>query len=231
MISRLIGFAFSAVLYFSLATLIAEGIMVGYVSSKWQLNREKVARLVAVARGIEQQATETRTEPAREQVGPEQPSYDEVIEARAAKDMNLQLREQALANAQTQLQSDQSKLAQDEKQFQIDRSEIETKLEATTKGAKSTGQEEVRRILQSIKPKQAREILQQMLDNKEQDDVVALLSGMTDSKRAKIIAEFKTPEDAKKIEEVLRLIRQGVPAGPIAQQGLDRLKPGGAAAP
>ena len=57
----------------------------------------------------------------------------------------------------------------------------------------------------------------QMLDQKEIDEVVAiLLAGMTENKRAKIIAEFKTPTEMEQIGEVLRRIRQGTPAANIA---------------
>ncbi len=225
MISRLTNLALGALLYFSLGTLIAEGIMACYVWSKWDLDREKIARLVAVARGIEQQTAGGPAEPAAEEVGPERASFEQVVEARAVKDKNLQLREQALANALAQLQAEEDKFAENEKRYKLDRSDFETKLAAAAKGAMSAGQEDVRRILQTVKPKQAKEILQQMLENKEQDDVVILLSGMTDSKRAKIIAEFKTADDSKKIEEVLRLIRKGVPEGPIAQQAVEKLLP------
>ena len=50
-----------------------------------------------------------------------------------------------------------------------------------------------------------------MLAKNEIQDVVALLAPMTDGKRAKIIGEFKTPEETQKIDEVLRLIRRGEP--------------------
>jgi flagellar motility protein MotE (MotC chaperone) len=231
MISRLANLAFAALLYFSFATLIAEGIMASYVWSSWQLDREKIARLVAVARGIELGEPQASAAPPPDQAAPEQPSYDQVVEARAAKDKDLELREQALASALAQFQSDQQKLAENEKRYKLDRADFETKLAATTQSATSAGQEDVRRILQTVKPKQAKEFLQGMLESKEMDEVVLLLSGMTDSKRAKILAEFKTPEETKKIEEVLRLIRKGVPEAPLAQQTLDRLRPPNTAAP
>ena len=228
---RLLHLAMAAVMYFSLGTLIAEAIIVAHVWSRWNLNQEKIARLVDVARGTEQQATPERAKSANDEPAPEQPSFAQIIEARAAKEMNLQLREQALANALAQLQNEQDRLAQREKQFQADRTAYETQLAAIAKGAQAAGQEEVRRILQAIKPKQAKELIQAMLDNKEQDDVVALLAGMTDSKRAKILAEFKTPDEAKKIEEVLRRIRKGSPEAPLAQQALEQLRPGNPTTP
>ncbi len=229
--SRLLQLMMAAVLYFSLGTLIAEVVIVAHVWSKWNLNREKIARLVEVARGVEQQATAAPAKPADEESAPEQPSFQQVLEARAVKDLNLQLREQALTNALAQLQSEQERFAQREKQFQADRAAFETQLAAAAKNAQSAGQQEVRRILESIKPKQAKELLQSMLENKEQDDVVTLLAGMTESKRAKILAEFKTPEETKNIEEVLRRIRKGAPEAPLAQQALDQLRPGNRTTP
>ena len=144
---------------------------------------------------------------------------------RASKDKNLQLREQALANAATQIQTERLKLADDEKRYKLDRADYESKLATTTKEAKSAGQDEVRRILESLKPKQAKEFVQGMLENKETGEIVVLLSGMTDSKRAKIIAEFKTSDEIKKIEDVLTLIRKGTPTAPLARQALDKLQP------
>ena len=57
-----------------------------------------------------------------------------------------------------------------------------------------------------------------MLAQKELDEVVALLDGMTENKRAKIIAEFKADTEAEQIGEVLRRIRQGAPAATVAEK-------------
>jgi hypothetical protein len=225
MIGRLANLALGALLYFSLGTLIAEGIMVGYVWSKWNLDRDKVAQVVAVARGLQPEAPQAAVETVREEPAAEQASYGQVLELRAAKDKNLQLREQALANAVAQVQAERQKLADDEKRYKLDRADYESKLAAKTKEARSTGQEEVRRILESVKSKQAKEFVQGMLDNKEIDEVVVVLSAMADSKRAKILAEFKTPDEIKKIEEVLALIRKGAPEAPLARQAMEKLQP------
>jgi hypothetical protein len=63
-----------------------------------------------------------------------------------------------------------------------------------------------------------------MLENSEMDEVVLLLTGMTDAKRAKIISEFKTADETKKIEEVMRQIRQGVPVAPLVDQARQQLR-------
>ena len=216
MIGRLARLFIAVVLYFSAATLMAEGIMAAYVASAWRLDREKLVAMLAAARGMlpaspaEPQAREPRSE--------EQPSYDQVLEARRNARCESALREQSLASALVQLRVDQRKLGEEQSRYLAERAKYAEELAAAKKLAASTGREEVRRILQAMKPKQAKETLVQMLDDKETADVVALLSGMPDAKQAKIFAEFKTAEENAKIKEVLRLIRQGEPDNGLANK-------------
>ena len=50
-----------------------------------------------------------------------------------------------------------------------------------------------------------------MIDKQEMNEVVTILVAMPIAKRAKIVSEFKTPDELQKLDEMLRLIRQGVP--------------------
>ena len=84
-------------------------------------------------------------------------------------------------------------------------------------GALGGGREDARRTLEAIKPKQAKELLMQMLERNELDEVAVLLEGMTESKRAKIFAEFKAPAEVDSLGEVLRRIRLGEPAARVAK--------------
>ena len=229
MFARLLRIAFGLLLHFSLATLIAETIVLGYLVSLWQIDGERFTQLLAVAQGLELPGSQPPPPRERESPSTEQVSYDQVLETRAMKDKNLQLRELALANALAQLKTDRQKVAEDEKRYQQQLSQSTAKLEALSKGAKATGRELAGRILEKAKPKQAKELLLQMLENKEIEDVVILLNAMTDSNRAKILGEFKTADEVKKIDEVLRLIRQGVPEAPIAEQAKGQLQPTAAA--
>jgi hypothetical protein len=160
---------------------------------------------------------------------PEAVPYEQVLEARALKDKNLQLRALALDNDWAQLKSNRLELADAQKRYKLQLADFNSRLDSVAKGAKVSGRDEVRRILESIKPKQAKELVLGMLDNKEDEEVVLLLSGMTDSKRAKLLGEFKTADENKKIDEVLRRIRQGVPEAPLAETARGQLKPPGPA--
>lgn len=230
MIARLFALLGSLVVYLAVGTLVAEGIMLAYFWSAWQLDRPRLIQALAVAQGVDLMSLREKPAPKAEPTA-EQPSYQQVIQARAMKIRNLELREQSLHNALEQLRADEQALAVDKSRYQRDRSQFEAKLTDVEKLAQSSGVEQNRGILARLAPKQARELLMQMLKKGETNDVVALLRDMPDGGRAKILKEFKTPEEAEKLDEVLRLIRQGVPEATLAKQAQDQLKQPDAARP
>jgi len=57
--------------------------------------------------------------------------------------------------------------------------------------------------------------------------VVTLMGPMPDNRRAKIITEFKTPDEVKRIDQILRDIRRGDPTTAVTanvRQQLDQSK-------
>lgn len=224
MIGRLMRGIWGLLLCFVLGTVIAEGIVVGWLCSSGRLDAERLAQVLAVLQGTAPAEGPAPTVAASGEPAPAGLPYEQVLEARAVKDKNLQFRETALAGAVAQLKADQRQLADGEKRYQQQVAAFNARLQAVAQGAKTTGRDEVRRILEALKPKQSKELVLGMLENKEEDEVVLLLSGMTDSKRAKLLGEFKTPEETKKIEEVLRRIRRGEPEAPLAERAKEQLK-------
>ena len=204
------------VLYFCLATIIAEVILAVQLCVQWKIDRTKAIQMLAIAQGIDLFALREKTELDQDELPPDQVSYGEILETRAAKDLDLQLREQSLSNSLNQLRADQQQLSVAERRYTQQRSQYETLLSELEEGAQATGRENARRILESVKSKQAKELLAEMLDKEEMRAVVMLLREMPDSKRAKIVGEFKTPEEIQQIDEVLRQIREGVPESEIA---------------
>ena len=220
MISRLLKNGANWFLCFCAATLLAQLIIVAYFSATWQLNREKVVQMLAIAQGIDLFAARQEAESDEEQIPPEEPSYQDWMERRATMFRDVELREQALENALAQLKTDRQQLAQDRNAAEQLQTSFQTELLALQQSAEVEGRQTVARILESIKPAQAKDQVLEMLDNEEIDEVVLLLRDMSDSKRAKIITEFKTPEENEKISEVLRLIRQGEPQSSLVSQAL-----------
>ena len=224
MIARWLQTGTNLFLYFCVATLLSQAIILGYLWSTWQLDREKLLQMLAVAQGVDLFAAQEEAHLDAEEVPPEQPSYEDWKQQRATMFRDLELRELALDNALGRLTFEQRQLAESQNANRQLQADFEARMLALNEGAKAEGRQTVGRILESIKPKQAKEQVLDMLENDEINEVVVLLSAMTESKRAKILGEFKTPEENEKIAEVLRLIREGEPASSIAADALGTLQ-------
>jgi hypothetical protein len=210
-------------LYACLATLISEAVLLAYVTGAWNLDRARWDQAVDVARGAAEVGRESVKARAPEPAA-EQPSYEQILDTRAMKDRNLELREHQLQNGLAELSRNQDQLADDQKKFKNLRENFDAKLVALQEKSTASGQDEVRRTLETIDAKQAKQLLLDMLDKKEMDDVVTLLLPMAENKRAKIIGEFTDPEELEKISEVLRRIRQGRPESQLTESAQKQLK-------
>lgn len=211
MIARLVRAGMSLLMYFCLATILAQIILLAYLSFKWGLNRDKVVQILAVAQGVDLLAIREQAEQEGDQVSTEQVSYEQIRETRAVKVRHLELREQALKQGLNQLAADQQKLASEmQRQTQL-RDFFQKELLEMQQGNVATGRENARLKLESLKPKQAKEQLVEMLKNDELDEVVALLAVMPDSKSGKIMAEFKLEGEREQLYQIIRRIRQGYP--------------------
>ncbi len=188
------------------------------------MDDEKVAQMMAIARGTEMVAV-TRDELRRqEEIAPEQPSFEEIVEARAVKNRNLELREQALSQDTAQLLFKQGKQHNESASFKLVRDTFEKKLTELKDFQQSNGLQENIVILQNMKPKQAKEQLLKIYDSGQIDQTVMLVSGMESMKLKKITAEFVTPDEATKLADILRRIRLGTPIALLAEQTLAELE-------
>ncbi|OHB84492.1 MAG: hypothetical protein A2V98_19070 [Planctomycetes bacterium RBG_16_64_12] len=219
MIARWLKTAMALVACFCVATLLAQGIIVGSLWMRWQLDGEKILQMLAIAQGVDLFAAEREALDDREEVPPEEPSYQDWIERRATMFRDLELRDLAMENALAQLSVEQGQLAEDRKALRQVQEAFEAQLAASKQEAQTEGMQTLGGILESLKPKQAKEQIIQMLASEEIDKVVILLSAMTESKRAKILAEFKTPEEVEKVGEILRRITEGEPVSSVADAG------------
>lgn len=207
---RIIESLLSVGLYFFAAMAIG-GVAIGiHLWFAWSLTPAKVRQALAVMRG-ERPPSELRPVVEQKTDEPkEEPSYDAILTRRALEYRDLELKNKMLISLKDEVEQLKRELEQKEKNV----TEREQKLEAMIARAKQesedAGRETVRRTLESIRPSQAKELIAEMLARNEIEEVVRLMQGMNDSKRARIVAEFKSPEDAQKIAEVLRRLREGV---------------------
>lgn len=223
MIGKVLHMLTSVVVYVCLATVIAEGILLAYYSKTWQLDRTKLLRMLAIAQGADLESLVGQGGSQHEEPSTEQVSYNQVLDSQAVKTRNLELREQSLRSGVQQLQTEERRLTEEKSRVQKMREGFQGELFAMQKGSAATGREDVRLTFEALKPKQAKELMIRMME-KELDDVVMLMEAMPEGKRAKIIAEFKTPPEVEQIGEVLRRIRQGLPTSKMADNSLKQLE-------
>jgi hypothetical protein len=216
----------SLLMYACVATVIAEAVLALTIVPRLKLNRERTVQMLAIAYGMDLFAMREEVAAAqeKERISAEQASFDQILEARALKTRDIEFREQALQNGLEQLRVAQRKAADEYKRCAQLKDSFDAALKALDEGAEASGADAVRRILETIKPKQAKELIVQMLADKKLDQVVATLGAMSDAKRAKIIGEFKTPEETVKIGEVLRRIREGTPTAQMAEETRTQLQ-------
>ena len=225
MLASLIRGASLLAICFAVGTLIAEAVILVYVCSSWKINGEKVTQMMAIARGREMVALSREELRRQEEIPPEQPSVAEIIESRAVKNRNLELREQALAQGVGQLRFEQTRQTGELARFKQTRDGFEKKLAEIKEFQKSNGLQENIVMLQNMKPKQAKEQLIRIYKDNQVDQVVMLISGMAPTKRKKISAEFKTPDDEKILFDILQRIRLGTPLALLAEKTLEELEP------
>jgi hypothetical protein len=224
---KLFGMFSALFAYFCIGTVIAAGIMLGLASSKGYLDKDKLTKMVAIAKGTDAETAVRDTlikDAGKSNEIPEQPSLAELEAKRALRTRDFELREQALASGLDSLRYEQRKLADEKETYDRVKGSFEKQLAELQSGSKATGRDNIRTIWESIKPKQAKEQVLQMIAAGEQNDIVAIFTAMPTAKRAKIIGEFKSEEESKKLEEILRLIRQGEPEMKVLDKATDQVK-------
>jgi hypothetical protein len=203
-------------LCFCVGTVITQMLLAAVLLPKLKLNNERIAQIAAIAQGADLAPKEgPKGTPPLEN---EQASYQEIVEARAVKYRNLELREQQLRNNLVQVQSEEGKLVDDMKRSKQLADSFNAQLEAVRKSATSSGMDDLLRTIVKMQPKQAKEQLIVMLDNKEMDAVVSLIRQMPDKQRANIVGQFKTDEEKEKLSEVLRRLREGQPEMQVVEK-------------
>ena len=218
MIARVLGAGITMLVYFGAATLMAEVILGGYLCLAWKVDRSRAIQMLAIAQGIDLFAASRSHGRDDDDAGPEQPSLEQLITARTAKDLDITIREQALQDGGNQLASLERQLAEQQGKFKQTKKAYETQLQELIEEERVAGRDRNRLILETLKASQAKKLLSVMLENDELDEVVLLLADMSSRPQSKIFAEFKTPEDEEQLGQILRMIREGRPAVTLAER-------------
>lgn len=210
---RVLGAGFA---YFCIATLLAQASMLGYLWSQGWLDRHKLAQISTLVRDGE--LPRAAAPPAASDGTVATVTLADLEATRGVRLRQFELREQATQNVLTQVRFETDQLTQAKDRFDRVYETLLRQLGKDKVTAITQGNENARLLLESIKAKQSKELIMEMLKADEIDVVVTLFGAMPIAKRAKIAAEFKTEEETKKLDEILRRTRQGLPDSAIIEQ-------------
>ena len=218
MIARILGLIVNGAIYFLAATLLTQILLGVYLWKNWEMNEQRFMRMLAVAQGIDDLLARPEQPPSEGAPSAEQPSLEQIIRERAGKVRDIEKREQELKNTKALLVAEQLELVRERESFTTTVAAFEQRLRDLEEGAIQTGRSRDLRTIAGLKPKQAKDLLMAMLDDKEIEDVVVVMAAMSDRPRFKIIAEFKTELELERIGDVLKRIRYGEPEITAAQE-------------
>jgi hypothetical protein len=189
------------------ATVASLLIVVGYGFAKGYVGPDKLEQMAAIAHGVEMVTKREAEQLATGQTSADRPSLEAVEIRRAAIAANMELRENNVRDMVNEFKKLQRALEEEKDRFGQIVSAYKTGLEDEKKKAVAEGRRQFQSIVESMKPKQAKEQL--LIKYKEQkvEVVVEAMKNMEETKRAKVLAEFKSVEDQEILAKILENIR------------------------
>ena len=205
-------------LYGCVATVVVQAGAVGAMGVQGMLTRERLFQCLAALYGVDLRQIEEEALAGAKPPPPQQPAYEEIVKQRALAARDLDLRESAIDKALTDVRALTTQLKTERERYDQLKQQFDARLAALEEVFADTALQEVQRTLEAINPKQAKDQILRMLDEatpQEQEavtrDVITMFKAMPIDKRKKIVGEFKTEEEAEKLHEILKDVREGVP--------------------
>lgn len=205
----------SLLVAFSLGTFVTLVVLLGMLWWKGALADERLLGMVAALQGIRP------TPPA----GPdntlsadaEQPSLEQILQARMRTSLDLDLRESAIDKALGDLRAIEEQIKTESGRLDHWKKDFDARLAKLETAATDAALLELQRTLEAIQPKQAKDQIMKILeessvgDDQPLHDVVTIVKAMPLDKRRKILGEFKSEPEIEKLAEIIREIRLGTP--------------------
>lgn len=205
------GLVFRLIAGACVATVLTQTIVLGACLARGTLNAQSLTQIIALMNGIDITGQRLRLA-MNSGDGAEQPDFDEILDARAQKSLDMDLRLDAQKRYSRELEEKLAALHAEQQRFDQRREEFFQKLDEVRSGVQTEGMQELTRTLQALAPDQAKDQLLRMMDDGRIEDVVNIIQATPIDKRTDILAEFVSEPESKQLEEILRRIGEGEPA-------------------
>jgi len=224
-------FLLSLIGYLSAATLITLALGIAYLWHSERLTGDKMFRIVALVQGVDLQQIVASQHKTEDQTPPEEPSREALTGQQQMLDRNFEVKMLTLQQGRQQYLSTLEELKEKSDRFDRQAREWQDKLKQQEE---LTTQENVAKVvsdLEQVKPNVAKDLLMKSIQEDRMDDVILLLSKMSESKKSKILKSFSTEQELEKLHEIHRLLIEGAANKEKLSQAtadLESLRPTGA---
>jgi hypothetical protein len=225
---RILGWAGNLLVAVSIGTLVSFVMVLAMLWWKGTLADERVLGMLAALQGI--QPTPSVPAAARLDLDAEQPSVEQLLQARLRTSLDLDLRESAIDKALGDMRSLEVQIQAETKRLDGWKKDFDARLAKLGTAATDAALLQLQQTLQTINPKQAKDQIMQILEDpatasdQPMQDIVTIFKAMPLDKQKKIFAEFKTPTEQQKMAEVLRSIRLGTPDSDLLRETRNQLQ-------
>jgi len=213
----ILGLAKTALVYFCIATVLAEAILVATFLLRGGLTSEQTLQVLATIHRVDIEAIRDELSDGILGESLDQVAHEQVLLARVESGLYIDLREQALDLGLAENRNLLVELREQRMQYSRLRDAFNQQLAQVEEGVQQEAIRDVASKIEVMQPRQAKDQLLRILDDETvspdeaMQAVVAILRTIPLERGKKILAEFKTPEEATKLFEILRQIRLGEP--------------------
>ena len=223
---KIIGLLSTLFVYFCIATVFAQVIVVGYALGTGTIDNGKLDKMLAIAHGAEMVALDAAGSAKQSGSGEmqDQASLEYVDLLKSMKWRAFEMRENNLLNMMTELKRLKGELETKRDDYSHIIASAMEDLEKQRKEELGEAKRDFEEIYAGMKPKQAKQQLLMDIEDGKIASVVDVLAGMEKSRRDRIIAEFKSQEEADILHKILNRVRN--PDVAIYDKAIQKIRAG-----
>ena len=208
--TKIIELVMGLVAYFCVATVITAALIVGYMWHTDHLNNEKMFRLVAVVQDVDLEEIAKAEEKPADAVPPAEPSLNEVMHGQQVQDRNFEVKQLALQRGKREYDASLQLLIEKTDRYDRLAQDWQSRLKQEQELKTQENLAKVVSQLEQVSPEVGKDQLMRWIDEQKMDDAILLMNKMAESKLAKILKTFETPEELGKLHEIHeRIIASG----------------------
>lgn len=188
--------------YLSVGTVITQLVIVGVIWWKGALTNEKRLRLLAHYHGVDvfELMKEERALAASAQQKQRSDNQQSPL---------LTVRKEALGIGLGQVKNSETRISGDRQRYDKIRDIFDARLEELETAKITQARTTVQQTFEVIEPALAKDLIIQILNEGGAEDAVAIMVQMPADRQKKIFAEFTSPEEMRRMNEILARLRDG----------------------